>query len=42
MIAVGRPGRIEDLDESLRERERPSDRRPVREFALEGSGVELR
>ena len=42
MIAVGRPGRIEDLDESLRERERPSDRRPVREFAFEGSGAGLR
>ena len=39
MIAVGRPGRIEDLDESLRERELPSDRRLVSEFAFEGSGT---
>lgn len=42
MIAVGRPGRIEDLDESLRERERPSDRKPAKELAFEGSGAALR
>ena len=42
MIAVGRPGRIEDLDERLRERERPSERRPASELAFEGGGAELR
>ena len=42
MIAVGRPGRIEDLDEGLREREHPSDRRPASEFAFEGGGAGLR
>ena len=36
MIAVGRPGRVEDLPEALRERERPSPRKPVAEIALEG------
>lgn len=42
MIAVGRPGRIEDLDERLREREHPSDRRPTSELAFEGGGAGLR
>ena len=42
MIAVGRPGRTEDLDESLREREQPSDRKPASEFAFEGGGARLR
>ena len=42
MIAVGRPGRLQDLDESLRERERPSDRKPANELAFEGSGTALR
>ena len=36
MIAVGRPGLIEDLAEDLREREQPSNRKPVSEIALEG------
>jgi len=36
MIAVGRPGRVEDLPEALRERERPSPRKPIAEIALEG------
>jgi nitroreductase len=36
MIAVGRPGPVENLPEPLRERERPSLRRPVAEIALEG------
>ena len=42
MIAVGRPGRLEDLDASLRERERPSDRKPANELAFEGGGAALR
>ena len=42
MIAVGRPGRLEDLDESLRERERPSDRKPANELVFEGGGAALR
>ena len=42
MIAVGRPGRFEDLDLPLREREQPSDRRPASEFAFEGGGSGLR
>ena len=36
MIAVGKPGRLEDLEEKIREREVPSDRKPVAEFAFEG------
>jgi nitroreductase len=36
MIAVGHPGRVEDLPEPLREREQPSDRLPVGELAVEG------
>lgn len=36
MIAVGRPGEIEDLPEELREREIPSGRNPVEMFSCEG------
>jgi nitroreductase len=36
MIAVGRPGRVEDLPEKLREREFPSDRLPLEALAVEG------
>lgn len=36
MIAVGRRGRVEDLPEALREREKPSPRKPVSEISLEG------
>jgi hypothetical protein len=36
MIAVGRPGQIEDLPSDLRDKEQPSDRKPVAEFAIEG------
>lgn len=35
-IAVGRPGRVEDLPEPLRDREKPSPRKPVADIALEG------
>jgi nitroreductase len=36
MIAVGKPGKREDLPEDLQEREQPSDRKPVAEVAIEG------
>jgi nitroreductase len=36
MIALGRPGNVEDLPEAGREREKPSGRKPVTEFMLEG------
>ncbi len=36
MFAVGRPGNPADLPEQLRERERPSGRKPVEEIILEG------
>jgi nitroreductase len=36
MIAVGKPGKREDLPEDLQEREQPSDRKPVAEIATEG------
>lgn len=37
MIAVGHPGRVEDLPEVFRAREVPSDRKPVESFAFEGA-----
>lgn len=36
MIAVGHPGRVEDLPERLRAREVPSDRLPLEAIAFEG------
>ncbi len=36
MIAVGKPGKAEDLPESLREREHPSGRKQLSEIAAEG------
>jgi nitroreductase len=36
MIAVGRPGRVEDLPPEMQQREQPSDRKPVTEIAAEG------
>ena len=42
MIAAGRPGRVEDLDERLRARERPSERKPSSAIAFEGNGAGLR
>ncbi len=36
MIAIGKPGKKEDLSEELQERERPSDRRPLSEIVMEG------
>lgn len=36
MAAVGRPGNTEDLPQALQEREKPSQRKNVDEFAFEG------
>jgi nitroreductase len=36
MIAIGKPGKVEDLPEPLREREAPSDRKPLEEIVFEG------
>ena len=36
MIAVGRPGKKEDLPEALQEREQPSDRKPLSELVMHG------
>lgn len=36
MVAIGKPGRIEDLHERLRGREQPSDRKPLSEVVFEG------
>jgi hypothetical protein len=36
MIAVGHPGPVEELPESLRARETPSGRDPVPAFTFEG------
>ena len=37
MIAVGHPGRLEELPEKLRERELPSDRLPLEALVVEGA-----
>ncbi len=37
MCAIGKPGRTEDLSPELRQGEVPSGRKPVKEFAFEGS-----
>jgi nitroreductase len=39
MVAVGKPGNISDLSEAMQAREKPSDRRPISEFAFEGTFV---
>lgn len=36
MLAIGKPGRIEDLPERLRGREQPSDRKRLSELVFEG------
>ena len=36
MFAVGKSGRLQGLEEKIRERETPSDRKPIAEFAFEG------
>jgi nitroreductase len=36
MIAVGQPGRVEDLPREMQQREQPSDRKPLAEIATEG------
>jgi len=37
MIAIGKPGKIEDLPEPLREREKPSQRKNLEEIVFEGN-----
>jgi nitroreductase len=37
MIAVGKPGRLEDLPEPYQAREVPSERKPIEAFAFEGA-----
>jgi nitroreductase len=37
MVALGRPGDPADLTAELREREKPSSRKPVAQFVREGS-----
>jgi nitroreductase len=36
MIAIGKKGRKEDLPEILQEKEKPNDRKPLQEIAIEG------
>ncbi len=36
MIAIGKPGKVEDLPEKLRPRETPSDRKPLSELVFKG------
>lgn len=42
MAAIGRPGRVEELAEKDRKREKPRDRLPVEQIAIEGSFPETR
>jgi len=37
MCAIGRPGKKEDLPQKMQEEEKPSDRKPITEFAFEGT-----
>lgn len=37
MVAIGRPGKKENLPAALQEREQPSDRKPVSSFIFEGT-----
>lgn len=37
MVAIGRPGQIEDLPEGMRDKEIPSGRRPLSEIVFEGT-----
>ena len=39
MIAIGKPGRKEDLPEQLQAREAPSARRPLSEIVFEGKFI---
>ncbi|MFA4975207.1 MAG: nitroreductase family protein [Candidatus Paceibacterota bacterium] len=36
MIAIGKPGKIENLPEAFQEHEKPSDRKPLEEIISEG------
>lgn len=40
MVAVGKPGKKDDLPAALQEREQPSDRKPVPSFIFEGTFTE--
>ncbi len=40
MIAIGKPGKKEDLPPDLQEREVPSDRRPLQEIIMEGRFIQ--
>lgn len=40
MVAVGKPGKKENLPAALQEREQPSDRKPVSSFVFEGTFTE--
>ena len=37
MIAIGKPGKKEDLPEAMREKEFPSERKKVEQFVTEGA-----
>lgn len=37
MLAIGKPGSLENLPKDLQERETPSDRKPLEELAFEGT-----
>lgn len=40
MVAVGKPGKKENLPAALKEREQPSDRKPIQSFIFEGTFTE--
>ncbi len=37
MVAIGKPGKKEDLPAALQQREQPSDRKPIQSFIFEGT-----
>jgi hypothetical protein len=37
MIAIGKPGKVEDLPEALQAREKPSQRKNLEEIVFEGN-----
>ncbi|HLC71456.1 MAG TPA: nitroreductase family protein [Candidatus Nanoarchaeia archaeon] len=37
MVAIGKPGKKEDLPVALQEKEQPSDRKPIKSFIFEGT-----
>lgn len=40
MLAIGKPGKVEDLSDSLREREGFTDRKPISSLVMEGTFLE--